>query len=100
MHKGKDHTVGAKLYKVYCPRKLRNLFSQDVDISGRASVQTPFAAQRLTRTNRAVDNEIYINLSAHVGAGRQSKAIHTTHIDPADVITGLLDVQFAEDIPV
>ena len=79
---------------------------------------------RLTRTDRTVDIEIYINLSAHVsasflnttstmhttitsfiaivGAGRQSKSIHTTqttHIDLADALTGLPDV-FAEDIPV
>ena len=37
---------------------------------------------------------------AIAGAGRQSKPIHTTHIDSADAITGLLDVQFAEDMPV
>jgi hypothetical protein len=39
---------------------------------------------------------------AIVGAGRQSKSIHTTHtthIDLADALTGLPDV-FAEDIPV
>jgi hypothetical protein len=36
---------------------------------------------------------------AIIGAGRQSKATHTTHIDPANAITGLLDVQ-AEDMPV
>ena len=40
---------------------------------------------------------------AIVGAGRQSKSIHTTHtthIDFADALTGLPDVQFVEDIPV
>ena len=78
-------------------------------------------------TDRAVDIEMYINLYAAVsasfpkttfthtmhttitsfiaivGAGRQSKSIHTTHtthIDFADALTGLLDVQFAEDMPV
>ena len=37
---------------------------------------------------------------AIVGAGRQSKSTHTTHIDFADALIGLPDVQFAEDIPV
>ena len=34
-----------------------------------------------------------------VGAGRQSKPTHTTHIDAADAITGP-GVQFTEDTPV
>ena len=40
------------------------------------------------------------SLIAIVGAGHQSKPIHTTHIDFADALTGHLDVHFAEDIPV
>ena len=37
---------------------------------------------------------------AIVGAGRQSKSTHTTHIDTADDITGHLGVQSTEDTPV
>ena len=37
---------------------------------------------------------------AIIGAGRQSKSVHTTHIDFADALKGLPDVQFTEDIPV
>ena len=45
------------------------------------------------------------SLIALVGAGRQSKAIHTPssniiHIDGADGITGLLHIQVAQDKPV
>ena len=39
------------------------------------------------------------SLIAIFGAGRQSKPTHTTHIDTADVITGL-GTQFTEDTPV
>lgn len=40
------------------------------------------------------------SLIAIVGAVRQSKSIHTAHIDTADAIASLPDVHFAEDIPV